>query len=141
MRLTDALLSPHGRLNRAGFWGGYIALSIVSGLAAYSLLSLAERLGGEGPLGDVGLRPWLVALVLLVPVTWMSFCLAVKRWHDRGRSGWWVVVGLVPLIGNLWGLIECGFLAGTSSGNKYGPSTAKAVLPRWYDEEIPEDMA
>jgi uncharacterized membrane protein YhaH (DUF805 family) len=141
MRLTDALLSPHGRLDRAGFWGGYVVLSIVSGLAAYCLLSLAERMGGEGPLSDVGLRPWLVALVLLVPVTWMSFCLGIKRWHDRGRSGWWVVVGLVPLIGNLWGLIECGFMAGTASGNKYGPSTAKAVLPRWYDEEIPEDMA
>jgi uncharacterized membrane protein YhaH (DUF805 family) len=142
MRLTDALLSPHGRLNRAGFWGGYVALMIATALAAAGLLALAESMGGEGgPLGDPGLRPWLVALILLIPVTWASFCIAVKRWHDRGRSGWWVVIGLVPLIGNLWGLIECGFLAGTQSGNKYGPSTAKAAMPQWYHEEIPEDMA
>jgi len=142
MRLTDALLSPHGRLNRAGFWGGYVALTIATTLAAAGLLALAESMGGEGgPLGDPGLRLWMVALILLIPVTWMSFCIAVKRWHDRGRSGWWVVIGLVPLIGNLWGLIECGFLAGTKSGNKYGPSTAKAARPQWYHEEIPEDMA
>ncbi len=141
MRLTDALLSPHGRLNRAGFWGGYITLAIVTAVAAAALLLLAERMSGDGPFGDASLRPWMVALILLVPVTWMSFCIAVKRWHDRGRSGWWVVIGLVPLIGNLWGLIECGFLKGTQSGNKYGPSTAKATLPQWYHEEIPEDMA
>lgn len=141
MRLTDALLSPHGRLNRAGFWGGYLTLAIVTAIAAAGLLLLAERMSGDGPFGDDSLRPWMVALVLLVPVTWMSFCIAVKRWHDRGRSGWWVVIGLVPLIGNLWGLIECGFLAGTSSGNKYGPSTARAAMPQWYHEEIPEDMA
>jgi uncharacterized membrane protein YhaH (DUF805 family) len=115
---------------------------IATALAAAGLLALAESMGGEGgPLGDPGLRPWLVALILLIPVTWASFCIAVKRWHDRGRSGWWVVIGLVPLIGNLWGLIECGFLAGTQSGNKYGPSTAKAAMPQWYHEEIPEDMA
>ena len=142
MRLTDALLSPHGRLNRAGFWGGYCTLTVLTGVAGYGLFLLAERMGGgSGPFGDAGLRPWLVALVLLIPVTWISFCLGVKRWHDRGRSGWWVVVGLVPLIGNLWGLIECGFLAGSASGNKYGPSTLKAAMPQWYDEEIPEDMA
>jgi uncharacterized membrane protein YhaH (DUF805 family) len=141
MRLTDALLSPHGRLNRAGFWGGYFTLSTVTALTAYSMLSLADRMGGEGPLSDTGLRPWLVALVLLIPVTWISFCLGVKRWHDRGRSGWWIVIGLVPLIGNLWGLVECGFMAGTDSGNKYGPSTAKPAVSNWHSEEIPEDMA
>ena len=121
MRLTDALLSPNGRLNRAGFWGGYIALSIVTAVAAYSLLSLAERMGGEGPLSDAALRPWLVALVLLVPVTWISFCLAVKRWHDRGKSGLWVLIAFIPYIGSLWVLIECGCLRGTIGANAYGP--------------------
>ncbi|WP_209722795.1 DUF805 domain-containing protein [Asticcacaulis sp. BE141] len=142
MRLTDALLSPHGRLNRAGFWGGYFTMSIVTAFIAAILLFVSEMAASRGvALGDPGFRLWMVALVLLVPVTWMSFCIAVKRWHDRGRSGWWVVIGLVPLIGNLWGLIECGFLAGTKSGNKYGPSTSKAAMPQWYHEEIPEDMA
>lgn len=145
MRLTDILLSPNGRLSRAGFWGGYLTLGAITALGAVSLMSLSDTLARQ-PYGqdfiDPGLRPLTVGLVLLVPVLWMSFCLAVKRWHDRGRSGWWVLIGLVPVIGNLWGLIECGFLAGNRSGNKYGPAPLKGAAARhWHDDDIPEDMA
>jgi uncharacterized membrane protein YhaH (DUF805 family) len=44
----------------------------------------------------------------------------IKRWHDRDKSGSWIVIALVPLIGGLWALIETGFLAGTLGDNKYG---------------------
>ena len=149
MRIVDALLSPNGRLSRGGFWAGCLTLAVVSGLGALSLMSLSDVLARGGSvtpfsetLADQALRPLLVVLVLAVPVTWMGFCLLVKRWHDRGRSGWWVIIGLVPLIGNLWALIECGFLAGSRSGNKYGPAPLKGAADRhWHGDDIPEDMA
>lgn len=150
MRIVDALLSPNGRLSRGGFWAGCLILGATTTLAALSLTSLSDiwAQGGSslGPysqtLGDQALRPLLIALVLAVPVSWMGFCLMVKRWHDRGRSGWWMVIALVPLIGNLWALIECGFLAGNQSGNKYGPAPLKGPLVQhWHGDEIPEDMA
>jgi uncharacterized membrane protein YhaH (DUF805 family) len=47
-------------------------------------------------------------------------------WHDRNKSGWWVLIAFVPVIGGLWYLIECGFLPGTTGANNYGadPLTA-----------------
>ena len=146
MRFTDALLNPNGRISRAGFWGGSFALLATSSLAAFGLLSLGEVVGQQPAwaqvFADGAIRPVLVALILAVPVGWAVFCLVVKRWHDRGRSGWWVIIALVPVLGNLWALIECGFLSGHASGNKYGPAPVKGrAVSHWEGEEIPEDMA
>lgn len=147
MRFTDALLNPNGRLSRGGFWMGSLTLAAITGLAVYSLqslgTSLAPQMSAYGPaLSDIGTRPILIGLLLAVPVAWMSFCLMVKRWHDRGRSGWWVIVGLVPVVGNLWALVECALLPGSISGNKYGPAPVKSrAVSHWDGDEIPEDMA
>lgn len=147
MRITDALLSPNGRLSLGGFWFGSLVLAATSSLAVFSLGSLSDLLasqsGMNGPyqaqLTDHGLRPLWIALILLVPVGWMTFCLMVKRWHDRGRSGWWLVL---PLVGQVWAVVECLFVPGTVSGNKYGPSPVRTGgVSHWDGDEIPEDMA
>ncbi len=62
----------------------------------------------------------LVGLIFLL-IIWPALAISVKRWHDRDKSGWWVLIGLVPLIGGLWALIETGFLPGTEGDNQYGP--------------------
>lgn len=46
----------------------------------------------------------------------MSF----KRWHDIDRSGWWVLLNIVPVIGGLACLIANGFIGGTDGPNQYG---------------------
>jgi uncharacterized membrane protein YhaH (DUF805 family) len=46
--------------------------------------------------------------------------LQVKRWHDRSKSGWWVLINLVPAIGPIWSFVEAGCLRGTEGGNEYG---------------------
>ena len=38
--------------------------------------------------------------------TWILLSLAVKRCHDRDRSAWFLLVGLIPVIGWLWPVIE-----------------------------------
>ncbi|HVZ27973.1 MAG TPA: DUF805 domain-containing protein [Rhizomicrobium sp.] len=148
MRITDALLSPNGRLSRGGFWVGAFILAAFSSLAVLSLGAFSDWLSGaqwggdnpyRTPLTDHALRPLWTVLILLVPVAWMVFCLLVKRWHDRGRSGWWLVV---PLVGQVWAVIECLFLPGAASGNKYGPSpVGHGGVSHWDGDEIPEDMA
>ena len=45
-------------------------------------------------------------LALYVPFIWISLAVSVKRWHDRDKSGWWILIGLVPLIGSIWQFIE-----------------------------------
>jgi uncharacterized membrane protein YhaH (DUF805 family) len=59
----------------------------------------------------------LLALALFLP----SLGIAVRRLHDIGKSGWWVLINLVPLIGGIWFII----LAATDStpgSNAYGPN-------------------
>jgi uncharacterized membrane protein YhaH (DUF805 family) len=58
--------------------------------------------------------------LLLFPLFLIAIIVQVKRWHDRDKSGWWVFINLIPCVGGLWTLIECGFLKGTTGPNKYG---------------------
>jgi uncharacterized membrane protein YhaH (DUF805 family) len=63
------------------------------------------------------LTQWVVALGLLVP----SLAVAVRRLHDTGRSGWWLLISLVPLVGAIVLII---FLCTDSDRrpNRWGPS-------------------
>jgi uncharacterized membrane protein YhaH (DUF805 family) len=45
----------------------------------------------------------------------------IRRLHDTDRSGWWVLLGLIPLAGGL-ALLVLFALAGTPGPNRYGPS-------------------
>ena len=62
----------------------------------------------------------VVLLLAMIPMAWIGLAIQVKRWHDRNKSGWWCLIALVPYIGGLWQLVECGFLPGTQGRNDYG---------------------
>jgi len=122
----QSLFSFDGRLNRAKFW----LILIATDIAVFVLLAILVAVtGGSMTMGDDGSMPSmgggvignLVALVIFVAAVWIGFAVGVKRYHDRGKSGWWVLIVLVPVIGGLWYLIECGFLRGTIGPNAYGP--------------------
>lgn len=106
------LTSFDGRINRAKFWAGVgvlIAISIVLNVVDALLgLRLAE---GVGILGT------------LFAIASIFFALAIyaKRWHDRDKSGWWSLIILVPVIGAIWLIVECGILEGTRGPNRFGP--------------------
>jgi len=135
MRIIDTFLSPNGRLSRVRFWLAYIGLALVIAAVAWGALALRERTGKT----DV---PWLTLILFIVPLAWINLCLMVKRWHDRNRSGLWLLINLIPGIGQMWTVIECGFIAGTPGGNKYGPSpTTSAPRASSFGGDIPEDMA
>jgi uncharacterized membrane protein YhaH (DUF805 family) len=51
---------------------------------------------------------------------WIALALHAKRWHDRGKSGWWTLIVLVPFIGAIWLFVELGCLRGTVGPNQYG---------------------
>jgi uncharacterized membrane protein YhaH (DUF805 family) len=110
------LTSYDGRINRAKFWaaiGIFIALGVI-GLILDSVLGTRITLGGGGQLGIIG---------LIISLASIYFALAVyaKRWHDRDKSGWWTLIILVPFIGFIWFIVECGILEGTKGPNRYGP--------------------
>ena len=47
---------------------------------------------------------WLASLYSLA-VFIPGLAVSVRRLHDTGRSGWWLLIGLVPLIGGIWLLV------------------------------------
>ncbi|MFV1999016.1 MAG: DUF805 domain-containing protein [Acidimicrobiia bacterium] len=110
----DLLFKFDGRINRAKFWIG----TGISWALIIVAVALAAIIGGS--------FGFLVAVLAYVAVIWIGLAVSIKRWHDRGKSGWWILIVLIPFIGYLWALIETGFLEGDKGDNQYGsdPLTA-----------------
>lgn len=103
------LFSARGRISRQRFWLWGVGAVLGLGLVLRGLLGVA---------GVGAVRADAIVNLLLV---WPAVVISVKRWHDRGQSGWWVLVALVPVIGWLWMLWANGFLRGTAGTNRFGP--------------------
>jgi uncharacterized membrane protein YhaH (DUF805 family) len=102
-----------GRARRMEYWmffvgviGATVITSIIDGVLGMNTMVL----GVYGPL------TLLVALGTLVP----SIAVGVRRLHDQDKTGWLMLIGLIPLLGGLI-LLVLMFLEGTKGDNKYGP--------------------
>ena len=118
--------SFEGRIGRQQWWLGTIVLVIaiwiimfVIGLAFSTSMPPADGEMGMG--AGISALGIIIMLIIYIPFIWASLALSVKRWHDRDKSGWWILINLVPIIGGLWALIENGFLKGTDGSNRFGP--------------------
>jgi uncharacterized membrane protein YhaH (DUF805 family) len=77
-----------GRARRSEFWW-FILFNFAAQIAASIVDAVVAAIIGFSILAP------LVALALLVP----GLAVSVRRLHDTGRSGWWILLGLVPLVG------------------------------------------
>jgi uncharacterized membrane protein YhaH (DUF805 family) len=121
------LFSWRGRFGRVDWWTAQLlllAVTLVFILAmtrahGVTLLSVAEVIkAGRFDLLD---RNWFYGGGGLgVMVMWAWLMANVNRMHDRDKSGWWLLVALVPVLGLTWLCVECGFLRGTDGPNAHG---------------------
>ena len=126
--MKDLLFGVHGRVNRAKFW--LVALGIfVLEVIIFAVLAgtTAMSTDPQQAMANIGPVAGIILFVFGVVALWISIAVAIKRYHDRNKSGWWVLIVFVPIIGGLWYLIECGFLRGTPGPNNYGPDPLGAV--------------
>ena len=99
--------SPEGRIGRQTWWIG-VAILFVASLLLGALL------------GHDGLIPFFVNMLILVA----GIMLHIKRCHDRGKTGWWCLLLLIPVVGMIWAIIDLGVLEGEKGPNRFGSAPA-----------------
>jgi uncharacterized membrane protein YhaH (DUF805 family) len=80
-----------GRAQRSEYW--YFVLFYV--LIYIGLAILDGLMSGFSRSGSMGILAAIFSLAMFVP----SLAVGVRRLHDTGRSGWWLLIALIPLIG------------------------------------------
>jgi len=94
-----------GRATRQEYW-----MYVLIYLIIYIVLAVVDA-----AIGILLLAP-IFSLVMLVP----SISIAARRLHDTGRTGWWQLIGFIPLLGLIVMIV---FLVQDSQGeNEYGPN-------------------
>jgi uncharacterized membrane protein YhaH (DUF805 family) len=124
MAFVRYLFSPQGRIGRLQWWLGGIAQLL---LAAPFALLIGWGVAIQNPFIVLG------SLLFLPVLAWSGVCLTVKRLHDHDKSGWWLFIYMIPIIGAIWQLIECGLMTGTTGENDFGPDPLFSFN---VDEEI-----
>lgn len=109
--LLDPLVKHYadfsGRANRKQFWLYALWLVVV-----YIVIGILSAALGEKAGNAVIVLVWLA---LIVP----NLAMIVRRLHDTDRSGWWVLISFLPLIGGLI-LFVFEVLPGTPGENRFG---------------------
>ena len=109
MTMKDLLFSFEGRIPRRKYWLGSLVM-MVTMLIPFGIVMAVDNTAAM-----------IVLVVLCLPMIYVSFAVGAKRWHDRNKSGWWNLIGMIPYVGSIWVFIECGCLRGTQGPNNYGP--------------------
>ncbi|MDA9110883.1 DUF805 domain-containing protein [Bacteroidia bacterium] len=106
--VTQNYANFEGRARRREYWGFilfylifYIGSAVVFSLIDESLAAIAG----------------IFALAMFVP----NLAVAVRRLHDVGKSGWFLLIGLIPLIGGIW-LLVLNCTDSDAGTNEYGPN-------------------
>ncbi len=111
LTLKQILFSFRGRITRSTYWFSFLGIVLMM----IALMLLVSAIGLDESIVN-GFFFMIYGIFI-----WSSIAVQVKRWHDRDKSGSWVLISFVPLIGPFWALIENGFLSGTAGTNRFGP--------------------
>ncbi len=101
-----------GRAGRPEFWWWVLAVILVS-IVANIIDAIVFGVGPEGQ--SIGVLSGLLGLALILP----QLAVAARRLHDTDRSAWWLLIGLIPVVGFLvllWFYIQ----KGTPGTNRFG---------------------
>ncbi|MER0239259.1 DUF805 domain-containing protein [Fulvimarina sp. MAC8] len=130
-----------GRSRRQEYW--LFMLLIVIGSFFFGFLDVVLGLGGDvttstgsedalfsaSAEADGGILTTLWSLATIIP----SLSVGIRRLHDTDRSGWWLLIGLIPLAGAIT-LIVFFCFDGTRGANRFGPD------PKGFSEEEAQEV-
>lgn len=102
-----------GRARRKEYWMFILFNFIISVITSIIDKMMGLSIREDLPFGYVSL---IYALLIIIP----ALAVSVRRLHDIGKSGWWIFIALVPIIGGIW-LLILHFTNGQAGTNEYGP--------------------
>lgn len=121
-----------GRIGRAMWWRYGVLMPLLASVTALALLDIAR------------VAPQTASTLVNLLLFWPAVAISVKRWHDLGRSGWWVLIFLVPVILVPVILVQAvcfiltfvanGIVRGDAGPNRFGP---ESDAPGWPGGEPP----
>ena len=106
-------LTTSGKADRFEWWVISLIADVllkISALIGFGLFlhkeDLLTRIGG------------FLLILLAVFFLWISIAVTCRRLRDRGRPLWCILLYLLPMVGWIWMVIECGFLPSAYTGPK-----------------------
>lgn len=104
-----------GRARRQEFWMYFLVVAIIE-IALSIIFSILGSIAGVfSIIGSFIIG--LFGLVIIIP----TLALWMRRLHDTGKSGWWLLISLIPVVGSIVLLIFA-LLDSQPGDNKYGPN-------------------
>ena len=94
-----------GRSRRSEYWWASLSIAIIGAIVGAILGDLA----------------YIWSLAVLVP----SIAIAVRRLHDIGKSGWWYLISLIPLVGAIIMIVWC--CTDSTEDNQWGPNPKNII--------------
>jgi len=108
----------NGRARREEYWYFLLFNLIIS----IVLKGIDSVIGGSSAEVGISLLGGIYSLVILIP----GIAVSVRRLHDTDRSGWWLLIGLIPLIGAI--VLVVFMVQDSKPGeNQYGPNPKEAT--------------
>ncbi len=101
-----------GRARRKEYW----FFVLINFLITIALAFVDGIVGSFDPQTGFGALSGIYSLAVFIP----TFAVTVRRLHDTSRTGWWLLIAFIPLIGAIVLLVFM-FLDSTSGTNEYGP--------------------
>lgn len=118
-----------GRARRMEYWifTGFTAAVVV-------LTLLLAQLGTDGSARGPRIFGGAVLTLFILGSIVPSFALRIRRLHDINRTGYWILIAFLPIIGSVL-LLVFSLLPGTRGANRFGPD------PKAVDSELSEVFA
>ena len=108
-----------GRARRKEYWMFALFNMIFTVVLAFLDQLLGTVIEGAG----VGILGSIYGLAVLLP----GLAVAIRRLHDVGKSGWWYLIILIPLIGAIW-LLVLMVTDSQAGANQYGPNPKEGTV-------------
>jgi len=108
-----------GRARRKEYW----FFVLFNFIFAVVLAFIDGMIGTFDPETGYGVLSGIYGLAVIIP----GIAVTIRRLHDTDRSGWWLLILFIPLIGAVW-LLVLMVIDGTSGQNQYGPDP-KGLAP------------